>query len=1505
MAPSGRDLVRGIQEAGVRRRVVSPCRLLLIPAALVAMLVAMACAGAPEPSSPGPTRNATSQPVTDPGSAPETETGLPAAPSLPVQQPFEANIKFQHLSREDGLSQDTILCIEQDSQGFMWFCTEDGLNRYDSYEFTVFRHDPDNPDSLGQEGIASIYQDQQGWLWIWKFRAGLDRYERETGRFIHYELLNKADPQSLSTDFVWTLYEDSGGTLWAGTYLSGLYRHDREADQFVPYRHDPEDPHSLSNDRVYAIYEDRQGVLWVGTREGLNRFDRETGDFTHYRHDEADPRTLGSDLVQLIHEDQAGRFWVTTFGVGLEQFDRQTGEIVARYQHDPGDPTTIDDTNAITEIFEDRFGLLWLIHFDGRLDRLDPETGSFTRYRHDPDDLASLSDDAVSFLANDRARNLWIGTAEGVDRFDYEMERFVHYRHNPSDPQSLSGNEVTRFLEDRAGVIWIGTSGNGLNLYDPTGSKFAHFRLEAAADPEDNNVVNALFEDGSGTLWIATDAGLNQFSRETGESIFYQHDPLDADSLAPGWVMSLFEDGEKRLWIGTQSGLDTLDRATGRFTHYLQAEPGEAELAIGAVSSIIQGDDGELWLGRHRYGLCRFDPDAGKCTRYAFSPDDPLNTEDMVRHVFKDREGLLWLSTQGGLLKFDPQTEAFTPYAPEADNPASLSHILVNWSYEDRSGALWVGTGGGGLNRLDRTSGTFTRYTEQNGLPSNILVGILEDTQGNLWLSTSNGLSKFAPELEVAKNYDTGDGLQDSEFLLGAYHQSANGEMLFGGRNGLNAFRPEEIRDNPYVPPIVLTSLTQGGVDLEPDAAIEDLARVTLRWPNNFFEFEFAALSFSQPKKNQYAYRLEGFRDEAWNYVGTRRFGRYTNLPGGTYTLRLKGSNSDGVWNEQGASLQIQVVPPFWETWVFRGLVVAGLALLGFVAFWQRTRRIRARSRELEKEVASRTRELAALNTIAAVVSRSLDPQQILADALDKTLEVTGLEAGGIYVLEEQAHSQEGGILKIAAHRGLSAEHVAGCDNLLVGEGFSGRVVESGDPLVVDDLASDPRLTRLVVREGGFRSLVIAPVVSRAAVFGTLFVMTRDQVKFTQRDVELLSSIGVQIGVAIENARLFAAEQRRSEQFRLINQVGRELALILDVTEVLKQVTHMIQKAFGYYHVGIGLIEGDEVVYRVGAGELWEDPEFEYRPAHLKVGKEGLSGWVAASGEPLLVPDVTTDPRYVWMRRSKTRSELIVPIVVKSQVVGVLDVQSDRIDAFDDTDLAVLQSLAHQVGAAIENVRLYEQAQESAVLAERGRLARDLHDAVTQTLFSASLIAEAVPDSWKQSQREGEQLLSELRQLTRGALAEMRTLLLELRPAALVETSLSDLLQQLAEAAVGRVGMPVTVTADRSLTVPADVHVALYRITQEALNNVVKHAQATRAEVSLQRAGEPDDGRRAVELCIWDDGQGFDPEEVPPDHLGLGIMRERADAIGARLQLESEVGQGTRITVLWKEEAES
>ncbi len=402
---------------------------------------------------------------------------------------------------------------------------------------------------------------------------------------------------------------------------------------------------------------------------------------------------------------------------------------------------------------------------------------------------------------------------------------------------------------------------------------------------------------------------------------------------------------------------------------------------------------------------------------------------------------------------------------------------------------------------------------------------------------------------------------------------------------------------------------------------------------------------------------------------------------------------------------------------------------------------------------------------------------------------------------------------------------------------------------------------------------------------------------FDQSDLAVLQSLAHQAGVAIENATLFLAEQRRAEQFRLISEVGQRIIAILTVDELLEQMARLIKETFNYYHVGFGLIEGDEVISKAEIGPLSE----AYQSLRLKVGQEGIWGQVAKSGEPLLIPDVSKDPQYYPVPDTKVCSELCVPLISKGEIIGVLDAESNRLDAFDENDIVILQTLANQAAVAIENARLFEQTHQLAAMEERNRLARDLHDAVTQTLFSSSLLAEALPVLWDKDQAEGRRLLNEIRQLCRGALAEMRNLLMELRPAALVEASLEELLHQLSDSVTGRIGVPVTLNIEGLYELPPDVHTAFYRIVQEALNNIVKHAQANQIFVNLHCSPLTEKGGRKVELRVIDDGVGFDPNNVPLESMGIGIMRERARSIGATLHIESEIGRGTELAINWFE----
>jgi len=1203
----------------------------------------------------------------------------------PAPQGQTNTIRFERISLEDGLSQSSVFAVLQDQRGFMWFSTEDGLNKYDGYEFVVYKHDPDDPMTLSNNYVRTIYEDRSGELWVGT-RNRLDRFDRTTETFIHYQH-DQQDLQSLSGMEVSSIYEDHTGMLWVGTVDGGLDQLDRATNTFTHYQHDPDDPKTLSDNTVRVIYEDRSGELWIGTHSGLDRFDRTTGTFTHYQHDPSAPQSLSENKVQAIFEDRQGVLWIGTEGGGLDQLDRSTQTFI-HYQHNPDDPHSLSD-NRVWAILQDRAGRLWVGTQNG-LDQLvlsgaeglDRRQNSFIHFRHDPNDPHSLSGDSVRSIYEDRSGVLWIGTlGGGLSKYNRTADQFALYQHNPNLPNSLSDNIVWSIYEDRSGLLWIGTFGGGLNKLDRVSDTFTVYQHDPA-DPTSlsNNDVRAIYEDRAGMLWVGTNyGGLNRFDPQTGTFTHYRHDPHDPGSLSDNDAFVIYEDRSGNLWIGTwNGGLNRLDRATGTFVHY-----------------------------QH---------DAG----------DPFSLSDnCVRAIYEDRAGVLWVGTRGGINLWDGANSRFTRYKHDPDNPQSLSSDAVSSFCEDPTGVVWVGTFGGGLNRFDRATQTFTYYTEKDGLPNDTVYGILADAEGFLWLSTNNGLSRFDPRTETFRNYDVSDGLQNNEFNAGAYFRSNRGEMFFGGIQGFNAFYPEQVTDNPHIPPIVITAFSKFNQTVRTDLPANE--HIQLSYKDNFISFEFAALDYTAPEKNQYAYMLEG-QDQDWVYAGARHYASYTNLRGGDYVFRLKGSNNDGVWNEEGVAVYITVTPPVWETWWFRGIVA--LVLVGGVigGYRLRVRSVEARSRELEiqveertHEIEQRTQELEALYRADEELYRHLRLDEVLQALVDIAVDILQANKSSLMVWDAERER-----LVVRAAHGFSPETMAQM-SFALGEGVVGRVAASGEPIVVEDVSTD-----LCV-----------------------------------------------------------------------------------------------------------------------AGRI--------------TGPEGI------------------------------RSFMHVPIEIGGQVFGVFNVSYAQPRAFGGDEQRLFVALVQRAALAVENAQLYEQAQELAVVEERQRLARDLHDAVTQTLFSASLIAEVLPRLWERDPDVGRHRLEEVRQLTRGALAEMRTLLLELRPSALIEAELGDLLRQLAEATTGRARVPVVVEVEGERSLPPDVKVALYRIAQEALNNVAKHAKASQATVSLRC--EP----KSVELCIGDDGRGFDSGSVPLESLGLGIMHERAETIGATLTVESEIGRGTEVTVVWSE----
>ncbi len=852
------------------------------------------------------------------------QAGFLLAPAAEPQA-LSKSMRFRRLSIEEGLSQATGQAILQDNMGFMWFGTQGGLNRYDGHTFTLYKHDSHEPTSLAHNHVWALCDDDSGNLWIGTDGGGLDRWDRRADTFIHHRH-DPEDPASLSGDRVRALLLDSSGTLWVGTAAAGLSRHDSVTGTFSRIRSGPvapkggkrnTDPTTLSDDRIRALYEDHSGILWIGTRGGLNRLDRATRQIVRYTHDPSDPSSLSDNHVYAIHQDAGGNLWVGT---------------------------------------------------DGGLNRLERGSGSFARYANDPLLPSSLSDNRVRAILEDRDGRLWIATDGGLNLFDRDAETFVRYVHEPANSASLSHDSILSLYQDASGVLWVGTIGGGLNRWNPVTWSFPHYQSRPR-EPHglSNDIVTAFSEDAVGDLWIGTfGSGLNRWQRDSGNITYYRNDPANPSSLSDDRVMALVHDRLGQLWVGTRnSGLDRLDSQNGNFTHYAHDPRERDSLSNDLIMSLFEDRYGTLWIGTSGGGLDRFDRNSERFVAFRHDPGDPTSlSDDRVSCITEDPAGRLWVGTLGGLNRFaaDRERRSFEHYRHQADNPRSLASDDVMSLHVDSSGILWVGTKAGGLDRLDDLTGqpaeaAFRNYSERDGLPNATVYGIRSDGEGRLWLSTNDGLARFDPRSETFDNYDMSHGLQNDEFFFGAHYRSPGGEMFFGGISGFNAFFPERIERDAYVPPVVITGFLKRNKPVDLDRPIYDARELELSYRDSVFSFEFAALDYRAPERNRYAYTLEGF-DEDWIDLGQRRPVTYTNLGPGDYVFRVKASGADGVWNEQGAAMAIHIVPSPWKTWwAYAGYALVATALAYGGLQW-RLRGLRRRGEELASTVKQRTAEL-------------------------------------------------------------------------------------------------------------------------------------------------------------------------------------------------------------------------------------------------------------------------------------------------------------------------------------------------------------------------------------------------------------------------------------------------------------------------------------------------------------------------------------------------------------------
>jgi signal transduction histidine kinase/ligand-binding sensor domain-containing protein/CheY-like chemotaxis protein/AraC-like DNA-binding protein len=839
-------------------------------------------------------------------------------------------ISFRHYTSDQGLSQNRVDGILRDKRGFMWFATYNGLNRFDGYNFLVYKSNPSDTNSLSNNYIYSICEDKYGDLWIGS-DEGLNHFLFNENRFVRY-FHNPNNSNSISSNKISVLYYDKAGSLWVGTN-NGIDKIEFNADKSVKlihhYKNKNGNVNSLSSNSVTSICEDNERNIWIGTSNGLNKFDWRTGKWTRYYNTLA-PNSLSYNAINCIYQDKKGVLWVgTVYG----------------------------------------------------LNRMNNDEQSFTRYysSSSPNSIVHVS---ITSITEDNAGNLIFGTLGGLSIYNRALDNFKNYVHRLNDPFGLNNEFVATVYADKFDNVWIGTDKGGVNHYNINQKKFQYFEHDPTKENSlTSNTVNSIYDDGA-NLWIGTaGGGLNKFNKKTQKFTFYKSG--GSSSLSSNFITSIKPDKQQNLWVGTWGGgLSFMKQGSSSFQVFRANSTIKTALINDFVSATLEDAQGNIWVGTLG-GLDRYNIKTKAFEHFTFIPG--CNKEiTAVGYLCFDKQGWLWVGTQFGLFRIQPGTDGTIGLnnSTKADyivnipsDRKSISGSYVISILGDSHGNLWFGTYGQGFNKLSSQNIhnpinklVFERFDESKGLCNNVVYGIQEDELGSLWLSTDNGLARYNPNSLTFRTYTMSDGLQSNQFYWNAFAKAADGKLYFGSMNGLNAFYPSMIKDDKHIPPLAITDLKiynqsvnvgdviNGRVVL--NSSISTSSEIVLSYKHNVFSIEFAALHYAQPEKSKYAYMLEGFDKDWVTTTSDRRFATYTNIRGGNYVFKVKATNNDGLWSEQSFNVRIRIIPPFYTTWWFILFIVISIVILIVLYFKYRTRQLERQKKKLEIQVKNRTAKI-------------------------------------------------------------------------------------------------------------------------------------------------------------------------------------------------------------------------------------------------------------------------------------------------------------------------------------------------------------------------------------------------------------------------------------------------------------------------------------------------------------------------------------------------------------------
>jgi PAS domain S-box-containing protein len=1138
---------------------------------------------------------------------------------------------FKHYTIDDGLVQSTVNCIYQDSRGYIWTGTQSGISKYNGIEFENFQYD-------------------------------------------------LRDTNTISDNYVYTFTEDKNGNLWVAT-RDGLNKLRLYDEQITRYYHKYAGQNSISDNSVLGLYIDKSNILWLLTKNGLNRLDISTDLITTYKYEKE--TVFDANVSVKIIEDNYGTLWFGSLS-GMVAFNKKTGKFMI-YDNKS---VKLSSTN-ITSIIQDNESNFWIGTENG-LNYVNIKTTQVRQFFH-LKDKNSIADNFITCLLTDKNKDLWIGSKNGLTKFRFSDSSFTNFTNDGTNPYSISSNYILSVFEDRANNLWIGTLSSGINKTDLKPKKIGLLNSNNGLSIND---IASIYEDENKILWIGTwGGGLNLYNRKSGEVQLYSSSKYGKFRIGNDEIYVIFRDSKKRMWIGTKENIEILDPEKKIFLP-IQNFYKECKIT-DRVNSIMEDKNHNIWIGTSN-GLIVQNIENKFYTAFSkvLGDTNSINSS-FVYSVYEDKDGIVWIGTSnGGLNHFDPKGNKFINYMPNPRNPYSISSSTVYYIKEIFDGTLVLGTANG-LNFFNKNTGQFIYINKKMGLPDNEAYGFIEDNSKNLWISTNRGLSRYNIPSNTFKNYDQDDGLQSMEFNFGSFYKSKEGELFFGGIEGLNFFNPDKIENNTHIPPVLITRIKKNNFKGEQNIPLYKLENIVLTHRDYMLTIEFASLDFTNPEKNSYKYKLEGIMDD-WVELGNRSFVTFSNLKPGDYVFHVTGSNNDLLWNEEGVTLNITVKPPYWKsTWAY---IIYVLVILLFI-LW-RIRAFRKEKQVLQKKVDERTKQLNEKNKELELQKVELEKLSIVASETSNAITIMDAEGNILWLNDAYCrmygYSQE----DFLKEKGSNLAQVSSNENI---KEIIKNCIETKSSVIYDSTCTTKNgqkiwfqtsLNPILDKNNNIKNLVtIDTDITELKDAEEQIVNQKSEIEKAFNNVKLLSEIGQNI-----TSNLFV-EQIIDTTYKNVNELMDANVFVIGI----------YNKQFNRLDIS-GIDNGNRI------------------PAnYYELSEDKLAVYCFLKQEEILIADLKEEyAKYIKTITTPKFGEqqasfIYLPLIIKQKKIGIITVQSVKKKAYNEYHFNILKNLAIYVSIALDNAQSYFQIEDQKEKIEQ--TLKELQQTQSQLIQSEKMAA--------------------------------------------------------------------------------------------------------------------------------------------------------------------------------------